>query len=233
LISRFLEIRCIVASQSEGPDYLTAAAASHAQRGSLDICLDAQSKKAAVTRGSDGLVKEEARFWEKRGALASQSHQADDKPCFCMQMGVVGQLLERRICGESSCEESGKNINKTLEDCSYAEVSFADDISRAAAKIIMDLVGAGIAADGDGMAGTLRYQPHPHVPYRGWVGWLVGRRKRKEEKTIYCVIDQLEGNMMLVTEQSISITARDVKHLIFGPAPSFSRARGSADRGQR
>jgi hypothetical protein len=69
-------------------------------------------------RGSDGLVKEEARFWEKRGALASPSHQADDKPCFCMQMGVVDKLLERRICGESSCEESGENINKTLEDYS-------------------------------------------------------------------------------------------------------------------
>jgi len=57
---------------------LTAAAASHAQRGSLDICLDAQSKKAAVMRGSDELVKEEARFLEKRGALAAPSHQADD-----------------------------------------------------------------------------------------------------------------------------------------------------------
>ena len=78
LMSRFLGIRCVVASRSEGADYLTAAAASHAQRGSLEICLDAQSKKAAVMRGSDGLVKEEARFLEKRGALAAPSHQADD-----------------------------------------------------------------------------------------------------------------------------------------------------------
>jgi hypothetical protein len=118
-------------------------------------------------RGSDGLVKEEARFLEKRGALAPASRQADDKPCFCMQMGVVDNRLERRICGESSCEESGKKINKTLEDYSYAEVSFADDISRAAVNIIIDLVGAGISAYRDGMAGTLRYQPRPHVPYRG------------------------------------------------------------------
>jgi len=106
------------------------------------------------------------------------------------------RLLERRICGESSCEESGKNINKTLEDYSYAEVTFADDISRAAANIIMDQVGAGISAYGDGMNGwntPIPTSPTCPVLYRGWVGlgWFVGRRKRKEEKTVDCVIYRL------------------------------------------
>jgi hypothetical protein len=62
----------LYASQSEGLDYLTAAAASPRPTRSLDICLDALSKKAAVMRGPDGFAKEEARFLEKRGALATK-----------------------------------------------------------------------------------------------------------------------------------------------------------------
>jgi hypothetical protein len=107
--------------------------------------------------------------------------------------GVVDKRLERRICGEGSCEESGKNINKTLEDYSYAEVTFADDISRAAANIIMDQVGAGISAygDGDGWNTPIPTSPTCPVQRLGWlVGWLAGEKGRRR-RTIYCVIDQI------------------------------------------
>jgi hypothetical protein len=140
-------------------------------------------------RGSDGLVKEEARFLEKRGALAAPSHQADEKPCFfCMQM--VDKRLERRICGESSREESGKNINKILEHYSYAEVSFADGISRAAAKHHHRPGGRWDISIWRWDGWNTPIPTSPTCPVQR-LSWLVGRRKRKEEKKTICVIDQL------------------------------------------